>query len=924
MKRNILSMVVLVASLVFSLSFAYGNTGRMPIRSHKAVFGICINEIMASNETTIADSDGDFEDWVELWNLSEEPVSLEGWGLSDKASEPFRWVFPNVALQPNQFILVWCSKKDRSVAGAPLHTNFGISASGEALYLTHPSGEQADFVPATALQTDISLGRYPDGTGPWFFFDEPTPGALNTTQHYEELLAPPVFSLPGGFYTQAFQLEISHPDPEVVIVYTLDGSEPDLGNLNGTTYQYKNSYQLKASDPPTPLLENSYQSQLYELPLFIQDRSVEANKMSLMSSTNDFNPTYIPSAKIRKGTVVRAKGFKPGAIASTAVSHTYFVFTEGRDKYQFPVISLSVQEDLFFDYEKGISTAGIDFDTWRQNNPSVSPTGSAANIGNWRRQGVLWEYPAHIEFFETESNIAALNQGIGFRIHGGLSRKYRKKSLLIYARDIYGTSSLDHSIFKDQPYNSYKRLILRNSGNDYHRTLIKDASIQEICSQLNFDTQAYQPSVLFINGEYWGLYNIGERYDKHYLARVYGVDAENLDLLELRTGIMEGDRIHYYAMMSYFLDHDLSNPTHYEHAKTLMDMDNFINYHIAQIFCRNHDWPQNNIKYWRLRTDSYIPNAPLGHDGRWRWLMYDMDYAFYPTAESSKDNSLRLFLNGDTQSAKLINPLLQNEDFKNTFINRFADLMNSHFQPSRMVDIIQKNQALVSPEVAENYARWKAPSRNSWNNYFNLMITFANDRPQYQRQHIRSRFGIASDVTITLDVNNDLQGTVRINSIDICEATPGIPEAPYPWDGIYFHNIPIEVEAKAAPGYTFSHWEGDAEGTEPILSLVPQEDLYLKAVFTENAVNEADIIHYWHFNSLPSGTLTEVESDYSAVGTALITYPGSGAGYLDTRTHRAADPVSNLNLLMDQEPDQGAVLRVRNPSNTRELIVSAP
>ncbi|NLK50218.1 MAG: hypothetical protein GX294_06170, partial [Candidatus Cloacimonetes bacterium] len=789
MKRNMLLVAWVLAGLIFSLSFAYSSTGRMPIRSHKAVFGICINEIMASNETTIADDDGDFEDWVELWNLSNEPVNLESWGLSDKASEPFRWVFPNVVLQPDQFMLVWCSKKDRAVAGAPLHTNFGISASGEALYLTHPSGEQADFVPATALQTDISLGRYPDGTGPWFFFDEPTPGTLNTTQHYSELLAPPVFSQSGGFYTEGFDLELNHPDPEVVIVYTLDGSEPDLGNLNGTTYQYKNSYPKEPGQPFGTFLENSFQSYLYEAALEIQDRSPEPNKMSLMSSTYDFSPTYFPNYQIQKGMVIRAKAFKPGSITSDTVSNTYFVSDEGRERYLLPVISISAQEDSFFDYDKGIYTAGIRFDTWRQNNPNTTPAGSTASIGNWVRSGVQWEYPANFELFETYNSSAALNQRIGFRIHGGITRMLSRKSLRIYARDIYGTSSLNHSIFKDQSYNSYKRLILRNSGNDYDKTLIKDATIQEICGKLNFDIQASQPSVVFVNGEYWGLHNIRERYDKHYLARVYGVDGENLDILERQSDIDEGDRVHFNMMMSYIRSHDLSNASSYEHVQTLMDMENFTDYYIAEIFSRNHDWPNNNIKYWRLRTDSYIPNAPLGHDGRWRWLMYDMDGS-YPNAASSSNNSLTRALDTNVHSSVILNALLQNDGFRTTFINRFADLMNSHFQPSRIENIILKNKAAIAPEVPEHLERWKTHSITLWNTYINWMIAFANDRPEHQRRHIRNYFDITSDITITLDVNNDQQGTVRINSIDICEDTPGIPEAPYPWDGIYFHNIP--------------------------------------------------------------------------------------------------------------------------------------
>ncbi len=913
-----------LASLLFFFFICaiYGSSSTMPILSNRAIYGVCINELMGSNETIIADNDGDYEDWVELWNHGEEAVSLEGWGLSDKASEPFRWVFPAVVLQPDQFMLVWCSKKDRAVAGAPLHTNFGISSSGEELFLTHPSGTLADMAPAIASQTDISVGRFPDGTGPWFFFDQPTPLAPNTSPYYTEILAPPVFSMPGGFYSEGFDLLLTHPDPEVTVVYSLDGSEPDLGNLNGTVYQYKNSYRASPSNPEAPMLENSYQSHLYQAPLLIHDRSPEADKMSQMSSTYDYIPAYFPSNPVTKGMVVRAKAFKPNALASETITNTYFVFAEGRGRYQLPVVSFSVQEDLFFDYQNGIYTAGVDFDTWRASNPNSTAIGS---IGNWTRSGEEWEYPAHFELFETESNNAALSQRVGFRLHGGWSTLYSRKSLRLYARDIYGTSSFEHNIFKDQPYNSYKRIILRNSGNDYHRTQLKDATIQEICKNLHFDTQASQPSVLFVNGEYWGIHNIRERYDKHYLARVYGVDSENLDLLETYWDINEGDRVHFNAMMTYIRSHNLSNPAYFEHVSTLMDIENFMDYQIAEIFIRNHDWPGNNIKYWRLRTDSYQPNAPYGHDGRWRWLMYDTDGAFLNSTESADNTLIWATTHKSAHSTVILNGLLKNQGFKTAFINRFADLMNSHFIPAHMIEIIRKNKAVIAPEIPEQIVRWKVPTTQAqWNSFINWMIAFANNRPAHQRQHLRDFFDIPGDILVTLDVNDNEQGLVRINTIDICGETPGINEAPYPWGGIYFQGIPIEVEAKALPGYVFSHWEGDAEGTEPILTLTPDGDLYLKAVFTQSGLSDAEIIHYWHFNSLPDGTLIAVASDYSARGTATITYPGTGDGYMDRRTHRAADPVSNLNLLMGQEPNQGAVLRLRNPSDTRELIVEAP
>ena len=201
---------------------------------------ITINELMSSNSSIIADEDGDYEDWIEIYNFGTTTVGLDDFGLSDKAGQPFKWVFPDIVIQPGEYLIVWTSGKNRTNPDAPLHTNFSIKAEGEQLTLTNPSGSAISIIQPVTLQSDVSYGRSPDGTGAYYFFDEPTPGTANTTQTYNEILEPPAFSHHGGFYTDGFTLGLSHPDTAVVIVYTLDGSYPDIDNLEGTIYTYKN------------------------------------------------------------------------------------------------------------------------------------------------------------------------------------------------------------------------------------------------------------------------------------------------------------------------------------------------------------------------------------------------------------------------------------------------------------------------------------------------------------------------------------------------------------------------------------------------------------------------------------------------------------------------------------------------------------
>lgn len=1060
---------------------------------------IAINEIMASNAWTIADEDGDYEDWIELYNYGQESINLLGYGLSDDYSNPFKWIFPEVTIGPGEFLLIWASGKDRSPAegeltsglirdvytGIPgwsvddlinhpsypdhpsttnivrhlfeapinigdhygqrimgwikapvsglytfwissddnsrlylstsddpddvvmiahvpgwtnprewnkysqqqsapvmlqagqyyfvkalmkeheggdnlavgwqlpdgtmqrpiagehlfndkggLHTNFRISSAGEEVLITSPSGVRLDEIPPTTIPTDISYGRSPDGTGDLFYFDDPTPGESNTSQTFSELLDPPILSAPGGFYTSGFDLTITHHDPEVTIIYTLDGSEPDINNLSGTSYQYKNSYPQNPWNPEGSFLTNSFQSHLYSGPIAITDQSAEPDKLTQISSTWHFNPQYFPQSPVQKGIPVRAIAVKQNALPARSVSGTYFVFPSGRNQYSLPVVSINISENHFYDYEDGIYVAGVDFDDWRSGNEwAFANGGSPANY--WRR-GVEWEYPAHMELFPQDTDHAELIQNIGVRIHGGWSRSFSKKSLRLYARNRYGEQYFNYPFFPGNPDESFNRLMLRNSGNDADNTLFRDAAIQRIMGKLNFDTQDYLPVIIFINGEYWGIHNFRERYDKHYLARVYGVDAENIDLMDGNASVKEGDPEHYNNMISYLANNDISQPEHYAHIKTMMDVTNFADYNIAQIYARNTDWPGNNIDFWRHRTEEYMPNAPYGHDGRWRWLMYDTDFGFGFTGGGNSYTHNTLAFATDPNGPGWPNPpwstfvlrrLLTNPGFTTDFINRFADLLNTHFQSSRVVGIIEEMKQVIEPEIPENIHRWSTPgSMAGWSDNVNTMISFAIQRPHHQRNHIRQHFGISSNLNITLDVDHPEHGHIRINTININNETPGVPDNTYPWTGIYFHGIPIEIEAIASPGFQFSHWEGSVNSGEALLHITPESNLSLKAHFIESEVQENEIIHYWHFNDLPSGTFSYVNTDYTTDGVEIgtITYPGTGAGYMDSRTHREEDPVSNLNLLMDQQPEQGAVLRARNPSDTRELIFHIP
>ena len=805
-----------------------------------------INEFMSSNNLTASDEDGDFEDWIELVNTGSEPASTEHLALSDDPDDPWRWMLPDTTIAPGDFLLIWASGKDRTEPGRPLHANFAINRLGEPLLLSHViTGERIDSIPPVHLNSDHSFGRKPDGTGEWHFFREATPGAPNTTEAYRDRLDPPSFSHPQGFHTSAFKLEVAHDDPGATIFYTMNGDSPD-----------SSSKKLESGQ---------------EIP--IRDRSDDPNVFSTIRTTEmDGHNLHFtkPDHPVAKGTVLRVLVTRPGYLPEE-ITKTYFVFDEGVERYSFPVVSVVSDSMNLFGHEEGIYVPGIHY----EKDPRPGH-------GNYRMRGRDWEAPSHVTMFEEDGSVA-FDQGAGLRIHGGFSRQGPQKSLRLYARTEYGDDRFHYPVFPDQEYYSYNRLLLRNSGNDWVETMFRDAASQTVVRHMNFKTQAYRPALVFINGEYWGIQNFRERYDRHLIGRAAGVDEESIDLLDNNMRPKEGDSLHYRETRDIFVKEDMSDPEQYQRILKRIDMDNLLDYYTAQVWFGNDDWPHNNIDFWRLRTE-YRPDAPAGHDGRWRWMLVDTDRSmalFNHFALPNYDllDWLLRELNPRTGQAwpnELLRNLLDSPEFHRKFVNRMAGHLNTTFRPERVKEIVGSMADVVRPEIGEHIGRWERPqSKESWQGAVNNMLSFADLRPDHVRNHIREHLGTGSPVTLTVDVSDAGSGYVQVESIDLVPETPGVVPPSnqsagagneqlyntkrqrrlpvddvgsvadvYPWEGVYFEEVPVKLVARAWPGYQFSHWEkkensGDYKESQHtdtlMLSLsgdaVTEGEVHVKAVF---------------------------------------------------------------------------------------------
>ena len=778
---------------------------------------LLINEFVASNSEGIQDEDGDHEDWIEIRNIGTDAIELKWYGLTDREGDFHRWVFPDTTIQPGAFMIVWASGKDRRIPGKPLHTSFRIAQSGEPLRLSDVQGNMLDTVPPVYVPTDYSYGRYADETGDWVFFDEPTPGKPNGTSHLNRILQPPAFSHEPGYYDAPFDLTLSLPDDAdgAEIYYTTDGSDP--GPENGTMYAPGDSIR-------------------------IENRTEEPNDISMIP-TNNIGPDHqysegweAPSGQVFKGNVIRAVTIAESAEPAGIATNTYLVGNELEKRYRFPVVSLATNWEHFFSEDKGIY----------------------AHRNFWNR-GSEWERPVHFEFFNTDGE-RLLAQDAGTRIHGGTSRSRPVKSLRMYARRSYGETWFEHPLIPEAPVDIYKRFLLRNSGNDWRKSYFRDALMQKLVQHTEVETQYYQPAVVFINGVYWGLKNMRTRYDHRYFETMYDINRDDLVHLEGNAEIKEGvqsDSTAYRDLRDRIddTDTDMEDPEVWKYFTNRIDMGNLRDYYIANIYFRNTDWPGNNIDFWRKRTDQPSNDGEWGHDGRWRWLLYDTDFGFnldYNYVQGynqrARHNTLKFAVEGGgggwpnpQWSVKMIRGALRNPEFKQDFINRFADLLNTSFSEDRVVAEIDRMYQQLEPHMEEHIRRWNGPeSMQNWNQQVESMREFGKERPDAQREHILSFFHLEGLMRLELDVSDPQAGFIRVNSVDINTDEPGIPNDPWPWTGTYFRGVPVTITAIPAEGYEFAGWkESDTAGKT--LKIESEEEIYrVTAMFKGVGVSAED------------------------------------------------------------------------------------
>ena len=546
------------------------------------------------------------------------------------------------------------------------------------------------------------------------------------------------------------------------------------------------------------------------------------------------SPVYGSPILISGTTVVRARGVSENLLPSDVVTCSYII----DEPATFPVISIATPPDYLFDEEIGI-TVGICVSDRHGEPGEEPPFDPKANF--WHR----WERPVHIEYY-TPEGIEGFAQDAGIAIFGGnLGRQLRQKAFTLFARDKYGDSDFDFPLFPTKKVNSYRRFILRASSNDFNRTFIRDAMMQSlVIGQMDIDYQAYQPVTVYINGEYWGMYNMREKTNQFYPEHNYGINADSVDLIEGISNTAHGDGSTYRELLNFVSENDMTTRVNYEHVKTQIDMTEFMNYFITEIYVCNHDWLYQNIKCWR--------NHSLG--GKWRWLLYDLDWGFSGElvwkTEDYKDNTFQ-WVQDQGEASLLFRKLMENEAFRSEFIQRFATHMNLTFQTDRVRSTIEALTDRIAPEIPRQIERWGAlRSMEYWREQLNILHAFAINRPAYINEYLNVSYMMDVKSHIVLEVSSEESGWISVFD------TP-VPGSTY--TGTWYEGIPLQIEAHAKPGWRFVEWTGDIHSQESAIKIAFMGDAVLHARFEPHHLPSV-MISEIHYN--PSTELQGRDEDF--------------------------------------------------------------
>lgn len=750
-----------------------GTMASFPLSSANAAEqgSIVINEVCAKN-TEFAAPDGNFYDYIELYNSSSESIDISGYGLSDNAEKPDKFKFSDgTVIKAGEHLLVYCNSKEFTLEGKNT-AFFGLSTDGETLTLTDKSGNAADTISFGLIEANVSYGRMSDGASE-FGIMKMTPGEANKTDSViRKVVQSPVFSAPSGFYNDSFDLTLSAEEGSKIF-FTVDSSTPDKSSNEYTSaIDLANALNKAVQSERKP--EDGKRPEDGKKP---EDGGPDAGKRP-----DDKDPGAPQQNGSNDAAVIRAIAYDSEGNASEPVTAVYFFGYQNKASYyqDFKIISLVTDSDNLFGREKGIWT-------------------------NYEESGREWERPANMQIFS--SGKLDVDQNIGIRIHGGYSRKFNQKSFNVYAREDYGKSTLEYDHFSGalrsestgKKIKEFDSFILRNAGNDCQDTRFRDKLNQALVNDREFLEQAMEPCIVFVNGQFYGHYEITEKLSEKYIKDHTGVSKKDVCIVKNQK-LDEGEEAtykEYEELGEWVKKTDLSTSENYEKLCSLVDMDSFADYMATEIYIANKDWGKNNVALWKATTvDESNPYA----DGRWRFILFDTEFSsnIYNTVPANI-NLFQILDKEENFVNTLLKAALKNPEFRQKFTVTFMDIANYNFDTNKVNALISEYTGIYREPAADTFKKFWGNS-NNFSNSVSTVKNWFGSRYQYAVSHLKNAAGLKGNL-VSVTVSNDQKyGTVKVNTL-----TPDFSSGKY--TGKYYTDYPVTVSVEPAEGCEFAGWK---------------------------------------------------------------------------------------------------------------------
>ena len=712
---------------------------------------VVITEIASLNLDWL-DMDEDDPSWVEVYNAGTVSANLKGWALVENLKEPKKWVIGDEVIAAKSFRTIFCDKKNiSSVAGIP----DGKNSAGKTLHSRPHTNWKLDKSGGTVYLVDPSNG-------------------IRDSVAYPELAGGVSWGIVDGGDWKYF----GTPTPE-------------RPNTEATAY-----------DGMAPSVDfSSIKSGFYNGPeVTINPPSVEAG-VTLRCTTDGSAPTvsseeFNSPKTFNKNTAFRCSAFKSGTLTKEVITKTIFV----GETVKMPVVAVSVDPVFFQKHYVHASTDGC--------GPKCAPAGLFEDV----------ELPVHVEYFPngSSSDGPAFGVNAGISLMGNWSRLENKKSVAIVMREEYQDGKIHYPLFetRKETANTFRGFNLRNNGNRYVSDYLEDAMAGALLEGTNVDYQRSRQVVVYYNGKYYGIHDMRERENKHFVETNYGIDANSVEIIKhLGHDISSnmGSTSNWTDLLDLVNKNDAVSDADYATVKTMMDVGSFAEYMAFEIYMHNGDWPGNNVRAWRSPDQPYkFMVYDLDHGMDWSWTACG---EFSTNEQATGTNMFNWIASGgckhetDNRSfASIFNHLIKNANFKRLFINRSAILFQNYVNSNRVKATLEAMaQTLNSDETTRDLDEMERRDYyNACGDKFSIsgscMKTWATNRDGTVISDYKQKFGLGDMITVNINASG---GSVLVDGMKL-------PSSSYA--GQFFSGNAIELTAVPAAGGMFTGWsDGDTD-----------------------------------------------------------------------------------------------------------------